>query len=411
MRMHQGPKALPGRASAVFLIALVIITVATLYIFLLRSPTRVYEATDFLGYWAAANLLAHQENPYDHEALLALEREQGWQGDEPVYSWNPPWLHLILLPLGALSFRQAAALWFVVNPLLIGVSALLMWDVVSQRRGLAQIGLALLAAFLFSRSLHALLEGQINTLVLVGCASFLTLALARRDLLAGAALVLVTVKPHLAYLLLPTVLLIGLLQRRWRIIIGFSACLTFLVLLASWLFPHWGEAYLSLFDVPASPLGATAYITPTVRGFLKALANFDIGAWPAVICLTSFLILIPLRGRDLSLATVASLSLLFGLPTAPFGWSTDQILLLLPILQIAAWIPKLTARDRRIAKLSLVFIYAYALCVWLISYRDVTFLALPAMVGLLWAYTYRKVLGTGGATGKPVIEPESASPH
>jgi hypothetical protein len=256
-----------------------------------------------------------------------------------------------LLPLGALSFRQAAALWFVVNPLLIGVSALLMWDVVSQRRGLAQVGLVLLAAFLFSRSLHALLEGQINTLVLVGCTSFLTLALARRDLLAGAALVLVTVKPHLAYLLLPSVLLIGLLRRRWRIIIGFSACLTILVLLASWLYPYWGEAYLSLFDVPASPLGATAYITPTVRGFLN------------------------------------------------------------PILQIAAWMPKLTAREKRIARLSLVFIYAYALWIWLVSYRDVAFLALPVMVGLLWAYTYRKVLGTGGATGKPVIEPESASPH
>lgn len=397
MNMHRGAKAFARRSLILGLNALLIITVATVYILLLRSPTRVFEATNFLGYWAASNLLAHRENPYDQEALLAPEREQGWQGAEPVYSWNPPWLHLILLPLGALSFRQAAALWFVLNPLLIGLSALLMWNVVSQRRGRAQLGLALLAVFLFSRSLHALLERQVNTLVLLGCAGFLTLALARRDLLAGAALVLVTVKRHLAYLLLPTLLLIGLLRRRWRIIIGFSACLILLVFLASWLFPYWGEAYLSLFDVPASPLGTTAYITPTVRGFTKALANFDVGAWPALICLTSFLILIPLRGRDLSLPTVAGLSFIVGLPTAPFGWSTDQILLLLPILQIAT--------------LSLVFIYAYALCAWLVSYRDVAFLALPVMVGLLWAYTYRKLLGTGGATGTAVIESKNATPH
>ena len=69
------------------------------YLLLLSLPTRIYEAGDFLDYWAAANLLAHRQSPYDPDALLSLERQQGWQADDPVYSWNPPLLHALLPPL------------------------------------------------------------------------------------------------------------------------------------------------------------------------------------------------------------------------------------------------------------------------------------------------------------------------
>ncbi len=411
MKTHRGAKAFAQRLLTLGLIAVLILTVATLYLLLLKSPTRVYEATDFLGYWAAASLLAHQENPYDQEALLALQREQGWQALEPMYSWNPPWLHLILLPLGALSFRQAAALWFVLNPLLIGLSALLMWNVVSPRRGLAQIGVALLAAFLFSRSLHALLEGQINTLVLLGCASFLALALARRDLLAGAALVLVTVKPHLAYLLLPAVLLIGLLQRRWQIVIGFSISLMVLLLLATWLAPDWGQTYITLLNVPASPLRTTSYITPTIRGLVLALTGFDSGGWLAVVSLVIFVALITLRGRNLDVPTIASLSVIVGLPTAPFGWSTDQILLLLPILQIIASMRTMERAHKCVIASSLALVYAYALWVWVVCYRDVAFVILPPAIGLVWWYARWRVPNEGRNRGQVLSESGSAGPR
>lgn len=396
------------RLSTLGLIALLVILLAMVYVLLLRSPTAVYQGTDFLGYWGAANLLAHRENPYDYDALLALERKQGWPGPEPVSSWNPPWLHLLLLPLGALPFRQAAALWFLVNPLLMGLSALLIWHTVSKRKGVPHTALVLLATFLFSRSLHAMLEGQINTLVLLGCASFL--ALQSRGLLAGALLVLVTVKPHLAYLLLPTLLLDSLLQRRWQIIIGFSACLMLLVLLVSWLFPSWPGAYRSLLEIPASPQNYP-YTTPTIRGLLLAYTNFDIGAWLAVVCLAIFLIVTSLRGHSLNLPTIASLSFLVGLPTAPFGWSTDQVLLLLPVLQIVAWTSRLTLAEKRVVMFSLILIYIYALWFWVVNYQEVAFLVLPLAIGLLWGYAYRKVLGRGRTVSDVAAESRSAAQH
>ncbi len=402
MNTPLGSRPVSRTPLTVALIIALITLVVVLPQLLVRLPTRVYEASDFLGYWAAASLLAHGENPYDQDALLALERDQGWPGSDPMYSWNPPWLHLILLPLGALSFRQAAALWFVVNPLLIGLSALLIWDVVGRRTSAAQVALVLLAAFLYSRSLHAMLEGQVSTLVLLGGAAFLGLALRRRDFLAGAVLVLVTVKPHLSYLLLPAVIAASVRWRRWGILASFGASLIVLVFVVTLLFPAWPEAYLSLFQVAASPLEPARYITPTFRGFLLAHINFDIGAGLVVVCLASFLILIALRGRDLSLPTVASLSWIVGLPTAPFGWSTDQIVLLLPIVQIVTWMPEVTPRQRRMGTLALAFVYAYAFWMWFVSYRDVAFLAVPPMIGILWGYTRWAV------SGKP--RPEAPAP-
>jgi hypothetical protein len=378
------------------------------YLLVLNLPTRVYEAGDFLGYWTAANLLAHRQSPYDPEAMLALERQQGWQGDDPVYSWNPPWLHVLLIPLGVLPFRPAAALWFMVNPLLIGASVLLMWDTISARGEHRHAALPLLAAFLFSRSLHAVLEGQVNTLVLLGCACFLALTSRRRDSLAGAALVLVTVKPHVAYLLLPSVLMLVLLQRRWRVIVGFLASLAFLLFLASCLYPQWLETYSRLFDVPASPLLSTQYATPTVRGLVWTCLGLDIGPRLSVICLAAFLVLIWSRRRDLTLPVMASLSLIVGLPTSTFGWSTDQVVLLIPIVQALSWTRNLTSKGRWIAALSLLLTYTYAVCAWLVSYRDIAFLAVPPMVGLFWGYVYWAALPGARRTDKMTLGDQQA---
>jgi hypothetical protein len=363
-----------------------VVLLGSMYAIVLNMPTRVYEASDFLGYWAAANLLAHGQSPYDHTSMLALEQSQGWAGDDPVYSWNPPWLHVLLLPLGVLPFRPAAALWFVIGPLVIGTSILLLWDTLGKRKHALGLVAALLIAFLFSPTLHAILEGQVNTLILLGCAGFIALSIRRRDTLAGAALVLVTVKPHISYLLVPAILLVCLLRGRWRILLGFVGFLVSLLVVATCLHPGWAEAYLVLFDVVASPLGATTYTTPTVRGVLGACLGIDIGIWPSLACLVIFLVFVWLRGRRTDLADVASLSLLLGLPTAPFGWSTDQVVLLVPVLQAVLWSLDSLAVHRRTVVLSLLLTYAYAALVWLVSYRDVAFAAVPPMIGLLWGY-------------------------
>jgi hypothetical protein len=388
MKRQQYPQTLFKWLSITALIAGLIVLLAVSQVYLLRSGTRAFEGQDFLAYWSTASLLAHGQNPYDQDSLLALEKQQGWPGSAPFYSWNRSWLHLILLPLGALPFRQAAALWFVLNPFLMGLSALLIWHAISPRRGLGIVALVLGTTFLFSRSLYALLEGQINTLALLGCAGFVALAVHRSDLLAGVMLALTTVKRHLSYLLLPALLWTCLARRRWRAVIGFRGCLVLLLLVVTCICPSWGQTYFSLLRVSASPLTAELYTTPTIRGILLAGRGVDIGAWGALACLVVFMTLIALRGRSLDLPTVVSVSIITGLPTAPFGWSTDQILLLLPLLQIAGWLPSMPPKRKRTVAFSLILLYTYAMWVWLVRYHDWAFFILPPAVGLLWGFSY-----------------------
>jgi hypothetical protein len=381
-------------------LALLFALLGACYLLLLNLPTRVYEAGDFLGYWSAARLLAQRQNPYDPQALLRLERQQGWQGSDPVYSWNPPWLHVLLLPLSVLPFRPAAALWFLVNPLLIGVSALLLSDTSGPRERHPLAAVPLLAAFLFSRTLHTLLEGQINTLILLGCVCFLVLVSSRKEYLAGAALVLVTVKPHVTYLLLPGILMLLLLRKQARVVAGFLISMLFLASAASYLYPGWLQSYLHLFTISASPLLSSQYATPTVRGLLRVSLGLDIGPWLSGVCLIGFLTLVWARRHYISLPVVVSLSLIIGLPTSPFGWSTDQVVLLIPIILALSWIRELPSRPKWVAAAALFVTYAYALVAWLVRYRDISFLPVPLAVGLIWGYVYRTRLPAVYVTGK-----------
>src|SRR4030042_2704069 len=74
---------------------------------------------DFLTYWSAAHLFVHGGNPYDQNEMYSLQQ----QSDPERYSdtnglntaWNPPWLILILLPIGILPFSIAVPAWIFCN--------------------------------------------------------------------------------------------------------------------------------------------------------------------------------------------------------------------------------------------------------------------------------------------------------
>ena len=73
---------------------------------------------------------------------------------------------------------------------------------------------------LFAPTVVALLTGQIGPLILLGVVGFLHFEMREQYGLAGASLVLVAIKPHLVYLLWPTLLLWAIERRRWDAILG-----------------------------------------------------------------------------------------------------------------------------------------------------------------------------------------------
>ncbi len=172
---------------------------------------------DFVEYWAAGQLNLQGENPYDPERVHQLEREAG-RSSEGILMWNPPWTLALVMPLGLLDCRTAHLLWLALQFAVIAWCTDALWRLYGGATG--RRWLAWLLAFTFLPTLFSLTAGQIAPLVLLGSVLFLVLLKQGRDALAGAATVLLAIKPHLSYLFWIALLLWSVRQRRWGVLGG-----------------------------------------------------------------------------------------------------------------------------------------------------------------------------------------------
>ncbi|MFM8271323.1 MAG: glycosyltransferase family 87 protein [Gemmata sp.] len=192
---------------------------------LLADPT-VWPPDDFVEYWAAAKLTLNGQNPFDEQLLLPLQLHAGRKTDEAIMMWNPPWALPAVLPLGLLPAREAQLLWLLVHFVAVGFCGDRLWVLLGGARGRRWIGWA--AAFAFMPTVFALSSGQISAFLLLGAVLFLECERrAPRDrnweYLAGAATVLVAIKPHLAYLLWAGLAVDAVARGRWRVLAGGAA--------------------------------------------------------------------------------------------------------------------------------------------------------------------------------------------
>jgi hypothetical protein len=184
---------------------------------LLADPT-VWPPDDFVEYWAAAKLTLNGQNPFDEALLLPLQRHAGRDTDEAIMMWNPPWALPAVLPLGALPAREAQLLWLLVHLVATGFCADRLWLLFGGARESRWLGWAL--AFLFMPTVFALSSGQIGMFLLLGAVLFLECERRGWQYLAGAATVLLAIKPHLAYLLWAGLAIDALTRGRWRVLVG-----------------------------------------------------------------------------------------------------------------------------------------------------------------------------------------------
>ncbi len=312
---------------------------------------------DFIAYWSATRLILEGGNPYDRAALYRVEKGLGWPEERPWLVMNPPWLGILLAPFGLLPFREAVFLWLLSNVLVMGLATYVLWQVVAMGANGRFLWAAMAAAFLFPQTLSAIFSGQISPLVLLGISGTLFYIERNRDFWAGAMLVLTTIKPQLICLLLPAILLWSVRQKRWRVPMGFLAALLALILPLQLLFPNWFPSYLvSIMGSP--PLG---WFTPTIGGAISYYHGAT-RSW-AKLLWVAFLpvVLIPLyRREEIDWPAFTGLVLLLTLPTTTFAWGIDQVILVVPLLQIVAWLVSsgLRGRTRAIIVSALFICYA-----------------------------------------------------
>jgi hypothetical protein len=287
---------------------------------------------DFVEYWAAGRLLLAGENPYDPARMHELEREAG-RTDAGILMWNPPWVLPLVAPLGLLEVRSAHLLWLLFHSSVVVFSAGALWHLYAVR---SRRMVAVLLAFSFLPVWFALIAGQISPLLLLGAVGFLLLLGQGRDFLAGSATVLLAIKPHLVYLFWLALLLWAVRERRWRVLLGGALTglmLTGLVLaLDASVVGQYHHTFTS--SPPAQ------YRSPTLGTLLRLALGEGSFRWQFLAMLPG-LLWFALHWRrcrqNWEWTEQMPLLLLVGvLTTAYGGWPFDLVVLLVPVIALAA---------------------------------------------------------------------------
>ena len=183
----------------------------------LRATHEAAPLVDLVEYWSAAHLLVRGENPYSPPQMLAMERSAGWTRSDPLLMWNPPWALPFVLPMASLSYRTTYLLWLALNFVVVLVCANELWVHYGGSPEKWQRAWMLALAFVPTPIVLGL--GQIGPLILAGTTMFLVWR-DRRPWLAGAATVLVGIKPQLLYLFWIALLVWIVQEKRWSVLGG-----------------------------------------------------------------------------------------------------------------------------------------------------------------------------------------------
>jgi Glycosyltransferase family 87 len=193
----------------------------------------VHPIGDFCGYWTAVRLFLANRNPYGFADVAAIQRNLRWNG-LPLMLMNPPWALPLLVPFGWMNFYFAWSLWTILLIASLTLCSRMLLDLYSPNISLPRVSDTAFNRGLFIFSFYpvflCLRSAQTTPFVLLGLVGFLWADKRHSPALAGLSLSLVSLKPHLVYL----VLLALLLRRSWKLIVWAAApvCLFSLLALA-----------------------------------------------------------------------------------------------------------------------------------------------------------------------------------
>jgi hypothetical protein len=280
---------------------------------------------DFIGYWAAGQQIAHGASPYDAGEVLRMEKAVGLGNLQIKITPSPPVGLALVIPLGFLSAKSGLVFWTVAQ---LGCLSIALWIVwLLEGKPSSRIHLF---GYLFAPALACLMAGQLGIFCLLGVSVFL-LWHERRQFYAGAALLPLTLKPHL-FLAAGLVLLLWMVwQRSPRILAGLLAAMA-----AS-------SAFVLLFD----PGVWTQYIAmmhsnlmqdrfaPTLSAYFRwdiSPATVWLEYLPAATACVWALWYFWTRRDRWNWIDHGLLVLLVSVMCAPYAWLTDEAVLLPAVL-------------------------------------------------------------------------------
>lgn len=311
-----------SRLTRAFSIALIALAGAT--VFAARvNPVKM----DYISYWSAAKLLVHHGGPYSPGGVLALEKSVGFLPRGPLMMRNPPWALFLVTPLAFLGPRVGQGLW------IIALAACIIFSVHLLNPHSKDNALALL----FVPAIACFDSGQTSPFLLLGFALFLYFH-QRRPYLAGAALLLMAIKPHL-FLVFWTVLLAeAIYRRRFRIFAGFATALALATAFAMAIAPRIWPQYIAMMRASALELETFPTASELFRLFISPNADWLLFVPSAVATLWGLWYYSQHR-HQWDWAAHGMLIMLVTILASPYGWFTDEVVLL-PCLIFALNLPQ-----------------------------------------------------------------------
>lgn len=322
--------AKPGNDFAELSIATVAgLALAFITIFLCVVPLAgdVASARDFVVFWATGQQLAHHANPYDAAAMGRIERTAGLPaGYGILFMRNPPWALPLVLPLGLVGLRVGALLWSLVLLACLLVTAWLIRLMHGQPRNRIHW-----LAVAFAPALICLFIGQTSLFALLGLVLFLYLH-RTRPFVAGLALWLCALKPHL-FVPFGVVLLAWILvSRSYKILAGAAVALAASCAAALLLEPTVWSDYSQMMRTPVSGKEFIPCLSVAMHRWLMPQA-----VWPQYLPVTLacvWALAYYWRRRDAwDWRKDGSLLMLVSLFAAPYCWLYDQVLAIPALLE------------------------------------------------------------------------------
>lgn len=298
-----------------------------------------FGGTDFKQYYTTSRLILEGYNPYDYERAGVIQRALGEKGDIQV-PYGPPTSLLPFIPIGWVDFVTAIQIQFVLNVSMLVVCCFLWGAMLFSKQPMMPL-FSTIAVVAWIPCLSLFGMGHVTSWTLFGFTLWCFLMQKQKPGLAGAALALSIIKPHLAFGLVVYACVVGLRQRQWKMLLGFVFTLKLMILATYFIRPSVWSEYL----------GSLAQSNPTqwFNATLDGWGRFNYGSWFRIIsggiglALLGWIVVLGWnRRREASpeeTSIQGALVLALWMAATPYAFSYDFILLLPAfLLALGSWL-------------------------------------------------------------------------